>query len=285
MSFDYLELGDLTTDDGWVEYSTNGGVTWALLVNTAKTLCCGGACTGSNQGKWGNYTSAILPASANNIANFRLRFVWQNNDDAIGKDPSFAINDLKISYNTVLPIELLNFTANQIDNTIMLQWASASEKNFREYEIQKSTDGVSFNEIGIIKAAGNNQIIQKYAFSDTNPFNGLVYYRLKMVDLDDLYKYSELVWFDWNESQTFSNSYFVDSKQQLTLNKSFISSDNFEFLVILNLDGKIISKYKISEHISDGWVVFPCNGLENGIYLCQLTGYSSQKSFKIVVLK
>jgi hypothetical protein len=287
VSFDYLENGDGAIDDGWVEYSLNGGATWVLLINTVKTLCCGGGgvCTGFNQGKWGNYTSATLPAGANNIAGFKLRFVWQNNDDGIGTDPSYAINDLKIRYVTVLPIELANFSADQTGSSVSLKWSSLSEKNFRDYEIQRSEDGTSFSGIGTIKAAGSTVNTQYYNFTDTSPINGIIYYRLKMVDQDYSYKYSSLLSVDLKNNVPLANSYFLDSELQLNINKNFLDNNGIESLAILSIEGKIISEYKISDYVKGEAAVFPCAGLQNGFYLCRVTGLSYQKSFKIVVLK
>ena len=286
ISFDYLEYGDGAIDDGWVEYSINGGTSWTLLVNTAKTLCCGGAgaCTGFNQGKWGNYTSAALPAGANNIANFRLRFVWQNNDDGVGTDPSFAINDLKVRYNAVLPIELVSFSAKQIGTSVSLQWTSLSEKDFRDYEVQKSKDGTFFSTIGTIKAAGNIENTEHYNFIDSVPMAGIIYYRLKMIDKDNSYKYSGLL--SLNSNTEGDNAYyFVNSELQLIVNKYFVANNDIDHLSILTLDGKTISKYKVRDHIIGEAAIFSCTELQNGVYLCQLTGSSYERNFKIVVLK
>lgn len=90
LSFNYIENGQTTLDDGSVYYSADGGTTWALLVNTAKTTLCGG------QGTW-THTSVALPTSANNNANVKIGFRWVNNDDGTGTDPSFAVDSVALS--------------------------------------------------------------------------------------------------------------------------------------------------------------------------------------------
>jgi hypothetical protein len=106
LNFKYIENGQGATDDGWVEYSTDGGATWSLLVNPAKSLT--GCCVfGSCQGIWTNIPTIALPVSAENIPNFRLRFIWKNNDDGGGADPSFAIDNLTLS----TPTNVVDFTA------------------------------------------------------------------------------------------------------------------------------------------------------------------------------
>ncbi len=88
LSFNYIENGDGTNDDGTVWYFD--GSTWSLLVNTPKTLLCG------VQGQWAHYAYA-LPMSANNNPNVKIGFRWVNNDDGVGTDPSFAVDSVSLS--------------------------------------------------------------------------------------------------------------------------------------------------------------------------------------------
>lgn len=90
----YLEGGNATSDNATIEYNLGSG--WVTLDDPAKTLCCGGACNGTNQGIWTSYTIS-LPEGANDNPNVQIGFKWVNNDDAVGTDPSFAADDITIS--------------------------------------------------------------------------------------------------------------------------------------------------------------------------------------------
>ncbi len=92
LSCGYMENGDATTDDASLWYSADGGTTWTLLNNMAKTTL--GTC--APQGTWTAYSFA-LPASANNNATVKIGFNWTNNDDGLGTDPSFAVDDITLS--------------------------------------------------------------------------------------------------------------------------------------------------------------------------------------------
>src|SRR5690606_32060425 len=94
LSFNYIEFGEGTNDNATLWYYD--GSTWAQIADMPKTNCCGGACNGFRQGQWTNYT-IMLPASANNNANVQIGFKWQNNDDGVGTDPSFAVDDIALS--------------------------------------------------------------------------------------------------------------------------------------------------------------------------------------------
>ncbi len=104
LRFYYIENGDGTTDDGYVEYSADGGTTWTLLANTAKTTVCG-----SGQGQWAvqNYT---LPAACNNNPNVKVGFHWINDNDAVGTDPSYAIDSVSLSTAATATVPVASFT-------------------------------------------------------------------------------------------------------------------------------------------------------------------------------
>ncbi len=92
IGFGYMENGQTTIDDASLWYSADGGTTWTLLNNMAKTSF--GTC--SPQGMWTAYAYA-LPASANNNPFVKIGFNWTNNDDGAGTDPSFAVDDITLS--------------------------------------------------------------------------------------------------------------------------------------------------------------------------------------------
>ncbi|MCX6296250.1 MAG: T9SS type A sorting domain-containing protein [Bacteroidetes bacterium] len=110
ISFNYIENGDLAIDDASIWYSVDGGTTWLLLNNMAKT-----ALTCAPQGTWTAY-SFSLPATANNNANVKIGFNWTNNDDGAGTDPSFAVDDIVLTaavstgISNVAPISLEVFS-------------------------------------------------------------------------------------------------------------------------------------------------------------------------------
>ncbi|GIV44393.1 MAG: hypothetical protein KatS3mg035_1516 [Bacteroidia bacterium] len=91
---------------------------------------------------------------------------------------------------TPLPVELLTFNATLVNqNSVRLDWNVANEINLSHYEIEKSYDLATFNKIGDnVNATGQPH----YLGWDYQPKLGVNYYRLKMVDLDGSYKYSEI---------------------------------------------------------------------------------------------
>jgi hypothetical protein len=91
--------------------------------------------------------------------------------------------------NQPLPVELLSFTAECANESIVLKWQTASEFNSAYFEIQKSLDGITWNTIGNQTAAGNSNELLSYSFEDASKSNNTSYYRLNQVDIDGLQKY------------------------------------------------------------------------------------------------
>jgi hypothetical protein len=91
----------------------------------------------------------------------------------------------------VAPVELLSFTGRKVADHASLMWVTASEKNSSYFSIEKSDDAINFSEIGTVKAQGNSDNIVNYTFDD-NHFNGTAYYRLKIIDQDGTFEYSDV---------------------------------------------------------------------------------------------
>ena len=94
-----------------------------------------------------------------------------------------------------LPVELIDFYAQVIDNEfVKLKWTTASEINNQGFEIERSLDGKTFEKIGWRDGLSDFELERNYAFDDKNVRkNELYYYRLKQMDLDGKYEYSEIV--------------------------------------------------------------------------------------------
>ncbi len=93
-----------------------------------------------------------------------------------------------------LPVELLSFTGEHLGNKgNQLDWITATEENTSHFDIERSIDGINFDFIGKVEARGNSATQLDYDFLDAKPANGVNYYRLRMVDLDASFEYSNII--------------------------------------------------------------------------------------------
>jgi len=98
--------------------------------------------------------------------------------------------------NSPLPITLHAFTATLQDQcaAVKLDWSTDLEQNSKDFTIQRSTDGNSWNDIGIVPAAGNSSVRKNYSYTDNAIGSQATYfYRLRLNDLDGTSKYSQVV--------------------------------------------------------------------------------------------
>ncbi|HET6244547.1 MAG: T9SS type A sorting domain-containing protein [Bacteroidetes bacterium] len=100
-----------------------------------------------------------------------------------------------------LPVELLTFTAKAQEKEIKLNWATASETNSDYFLVERSQNGLEFLEVEKVKAAGNYHGLKEYTLIDDNPLSGVSYYRLKQVDFDGTFDFSNLVAVKMNISE------------------------------------------------------------------------------------
>ncbi|MCB0428685.1 MAG: T9SS type A sorting domain-containing protein [Flavobacteriales bacterium] len=103
---------------------------------------------------------------------------------------AFAIGT--ITSDNPLPIQWLDFIAYYQDHDVKLNWTTATEINNDHFTIERSRDGVLFEEIGTVRGKGNSSTISRYASADPEPYKGESYYRIKQTDYDGTYTYSAI---------------------------------------------------------------------------------------------
>ncbi len=112
----------------------------------------------------------------------------------------FAVDDFSTFYIhpvlypfAALPVELVSFTGWNAGEKNELEWKTASELNTLKFVVEKKIDGGSFTYLGELPAAGNSSQLRTYNFSDLNPVVGNNYYRLKIIDTDGKFSYSNII--------------------------------------------------------------------------------------------
>jgi hypothetical protein len=85
---------------------------------------------------------------------------------------------------TALPVSLIYFKAVPAGGTVNLTWATATEINNDHFEVERSKDGKTFEKIGVVNGAGNSKVRKEYSYTDRDMQKGVVYYRLRQVDMN-----------------------------------------------------------------------------------------------------
>jgi hypothetical protein len=150
--------------------------------------------TGSSlgQGKWAT-SNGNLSITTNPLTTIgTMNVVFKSSSlsgvtlcSALSATGTITVNDI------VLPLTLIEFKGKKQAASILLDWTTSSEINLSRFEIERSTDGHLFEKIGTVTASGNSSAIRSYVFTDNHPSPAAVnYYRLKMIDNDGRFTYS-----------------------------------------------------------------------------------------------
>jgi hypothetical protein len=179
-----------------------------------------------------------------------------------------------------LPITLLNFSGSLKGNNVLLDWSTSLEINSKEFQIEKSNDGITYRELYTIPAAGNSTIVKKYNYLDVEATE-LNYYRLKMVDLDGSAKQSDVVIVkNPGLSQTVSGI-TNPFKDYISIRFAKIPKGGVN-LKLIDLSGKVISTREVYNPLSS-IIRFDYNkALSQGIYILQVANDGKQYSLKLL---
>jgi hypothetical protein len=102
----------------------------------------------------------------------------------------------------VLPVELLDFDAYRYNDAVNIKWSTASEINNDYFVVERSGDGVKFDQLHVEDGAGNSRVIHDYQFTDAKPMHGISYYRLRQVDFDGSFMYTDIRAVDFEGSSS-----------------------------------------------------------------------------------
>jgi len=170
-----------------------------------------------------------------------------------------------------LPVEWLLFEAKKQNNSVLLHWATASEINSSHFEIQRSTDGLNFENIGWKSSAGFSSSITNYEFIDESPVIGTNYYRLKQVDFNGDFEFSI------NRAVSFSRDYLTIVQNQSQVEILF----NCESPQVQIYNG--VGQTMRFSHYSQKVILNISNGYAPGVYVIHYKCEDSWQSRKFIV--
>lgn len=174
---------------------------------------------------------------------------------------------------TLLPLQLISFTGYKTTDINQLQWITVNETHTKEFIIERSTDGSNYNRIATVAAKGkNNTLIYQYA--DKFQEQPKIYYRLKMVDADGQFTYSNIIVLS-NQKDYSLSVYPNPVKNKITLQVGGNKLLNTIARVIDN-SGRTVQSFLIKNNVE----AINLSKLAAGFYMLQLADGSMQKIIK-----
>ena len=203
-------------DEGYVEVSNDGGTTWNIvwqqvgvdLRNTHEVVDI----------------SAFAALQSSVLIRFRsVQPAW---------DWWWTIDNVTVIGSDVVPVELVSFAAITDNRNVTLNWSTATELNNSGFQIERSS-GSAYEVVGFVAGSGTTTEVRNYSYVDQNVNSGTYNYRLKQVDFDGTFEYSDVIEVEvlgvkefalgqnypnpFNPSTTINFSLAVDSKVSLKI--------------------------------------------------------------------
>lgn len=166
---------------------------------------------------------------------------------------------------TPLPIDLTYFNAAlNSNNQVDLEWQTKSELNNDLFEIQKSRDGDSWNTFVTIDGAGNSSSTIDYSSIDIQPYSGISYYRLKQIDFNGNFTYSEVRSINISNSETQIQLYPNPFYTEILIQGEASELAN---LKIYNSVGQEVTSEIDINYINENKVFADMSALSSGVYV------------------
>ncbi len=191
----------------------------------------------------------------------------------------------------VLPIEVMTFRAEKVNHQdALLSWTTASEQNSAAFEIERSTDARNYRFVGKLAAAGHSHEYLSYTFTDKDlqiADNQTFYYRLKLIDTDGAYAYSEIRRLVFSiDSQEMEVTLFpnpsADGSCQIYLNQD-LPQDAYSEIFLKDLFGRVIAEASMHLDTQVQTLNFGQN-ISSGTYYIVVKNALGSKALRWVVL-
>lgn len=301
----YNTSGTLMSRHAW--YSTDQGTSWTdisgnlpnvpvhtLAINpvSSSTLYVGTETgvysTTNNGGSWSSFNSGMplyVPTD---------ELVVQTNTNVL-----FAFTHGRGAWNSgsnLVPVELTSFTVASQGTSAALKWRTATESNNYGFDVERKTislasalrDGEDFDKIGFVVGAGASNAPREYSFTDINIPAGKYSYRLKQIDRDGEFKYSESIEISisafpkiFGMEQNFPNPF----NPSTTIRYEVPIRSHVSLSVFNSLGEKVVTLVNENKEPGEFNIVFNAARLASGVYLYRMEAGNFSQTRKLVVIK
>ncbi len=188
---------------------------------------------------------------------------------------------------SLLPVELVSFEGNVVDDIVELSWKTATEINNDYFEIQRSIDGFTFEAMGEVDGFGTTSELIEYLFVDNSPIRGINYYRLKQFDFDGQYEIHETIAVNYDraisdvEYTIFPNP---ATSENLNLRLRYVEDQNPIHLQIMDVSGRIFHYQQLSARNGDHKLDV-AGSLPKGVYFLNMVQNDQKHVIRFVIAR
>ncbi len=186
-------------------------------------------------------------------------------DDIITQFSPFTLGS--IDNNNLLPVTWLSFDAkyDENQNNVLLQWATITEYNNQFFAVKRSENGIDFEEIGVTRGALTTSSTKSYQFWDFEPLTEKAYYRIKQIDTNGEYSYSNVRMIETQNDKRLGITNY-ENKTVLYANLDKATKAKIQ---IYDMSGNTVATFKLSLEEGKNQVLIPLN-LSKAVYVYKI---------------
>ncbi len=212
-----------------------------------------------------SFCEFIFPPACYNQPKVQVRIMVTN---ASGGNEWVGIDDIIFGGAQLLPIKLHSFSAVERTGSVVLNWKASSENTTEHFEIERSTDGVNYTRLADIHAKGIGNY--DYSFTDNSPVKGTGFYRLKLINPDGRFTYSDILNVKYQPKDVYISALYpavANSKINLVIT----ASKNLPaILQIVDAQGTVIKRSSINLTTGSNSIPVDIRSLPAGNYFIRL---------------
>ena len=236
-------------------------------------------------GKWAPANGSLtLITNAFNTAGTYKVFIKSTSLSGVTQCSALSSYGIVIVNFVSLPLKLIHFKGKKQAGNILLDWTTLNEIQLDHFEVERSADGISYEKIGTVQGSVNSNTYKGYNFTDAHPLAASNYYRLRMVDIDGKYTYSNIVAFGGSQangifvSNVLPNPFTDVIKLDIVLDKTVELN-----LQIVDMAGRVVAIKNIKGKAGNNVVEWnSLNKLAPGIYVISIKIPGSSVQQKIM---
>lgn len=183
---------------------------------------------------------------------------------------------------STVPVTLLTFEARAKEkNNVVLTWETSQEINTAGFDVEISSNGQQFTKSGFVNGHGNSSISQKYQYSVNDLAAGIYFFRLKVIDNNGQYNYSQVVKQTISANSLSAFIYPNPTTQNFKINAGNFSDKSFSIKIVDQI-GKVVLSFPNQKY--DAGRQFNTSGIPAGVYHVILTGNDFNETLKLIKL-
>ncbi|KAA9037655.1 hypothetical protein FW778_16305 [Ginsengibacter hankyongi] len=222
-----------------------------------------------------NYYTSGVTAS---LSNWVYTDLGNNRHQAEFLVSSFSGGGAGVIALSPLPVTYVSFTANAEKDKVVLQWSTATEINSKDFEVQRSLDGIHFETIATVNAAGNSNSTRNYSFDDLQSITlkgKVVFFRIVETDIDGHLFYTDVKKVKISDSKNKFTLAYNPVRNEAVLNYECVEKDEVLIRVIDHL-GQVVINKEVKVMAGTNKIQLQTGNLAKGIYEVELTSNKNQ---------